>query len=113
MRQFRGNLQIALLALLTLLGGELLHFSGHGHGTETALSAVRTVLAAEPARSPETPHFTCGEFCPVCAGLFQLSAPDTAVAVPVGFSAAARPVMPDTASGSRILSRAPARAPPL
>ena len=81
MRQFRGNLQIALLALLTLLGGELLHFSGHGHGTETALSAVRTVLAAEPARSPETPHFTCGEFCPVCAGLFQLSAPDTAVAV--------------------------------
>ena len=112
MRHFRGNLQIALLALLTLFGSEFLHFIGHGHAEHVRPASALTVLTADDAASRETAHFTCGDWCPVCAGMLDLDVPETTVAVPRMPFAASCPVPPDMPCLSRFIATAPARAPP-
>ena len=112
MRHFRGNLQIALLALLTLFGGEFLHFAGHGHAEHVRTAAQCVLRTADDAASRETPHFACGDWCPVCAGMLELDVPETAVAVPRMFFAETCPVPPDMPRVDRFTVTAPARAPP-
>ena len=113
MRRFRGDLQFALLALLTLFGGEFLHFAGHGHSESVRTAAQCVLLTADAASSRETLHFTCGDWCPVCAGMLELDVPETAVAVPRMLWVANRPVPPDMPSLSRFIVTAPVRAPPV
>ena len=112
LKRFRGNLQIALLALLTLFGGEFLHFAGHGHAGGAPSAAQTVLLAADGASSRETPHFVCGEFCPVCAGMLELDVPAAAIALPDDFCAESRPVPPDMPRLTRFIVTASARAPP-
>ena len=113
MRYFRGHFQIALLALLTLVGGEFLHFAGHGRAAEWISLTERAVLTADPASaSHETGDFVCGEFCPVCAGMLELDMPGAAIAVPGDICAETCPVPPDMPHLAILPGAAPARAPP-
>ena len=112
MRRFRGNLQIALLALLTLFGSEFLHYIGHGHAAHVRTTSALTLLTADDAATRETPHFTCGDWCPVCAGMLYLDVPETEIAVPRMPFAANCPVPPDMPYLARFIVTAPARAPP-